>query len=53
MKKKRGKGLSKPRKSRVQTAVSSVSQAIFMAVFIAGLGGLILTARALGIFFKS
>ncbi len=33
--------------------VSAVSRAIFITVFIAGLGGMLLTARALGIFFKS
>ncbi|HLD49687.1 MAG TPA: hypothetical protein VJC08_00665 [bacterium] len=49
MKKGRAKGLLKPRKSRV----SAVFQVVFIMAFIAGLGGMLLTARALGIFFKS
>ena len=52
MKKKRVKGLSKPKKSGVQTAVSAAFQTVFITLFIAGLGGMLFTARALGLLLK-
>lgn len=53
MNKKKAKGLSRPKKSSAQAVVSAAFQGIFVLVFMGGLGGMLLAARSLGIFFKS